>query len=79
MEATIQKWGNSLALRIPAAVAEQISVGEGDQVELKVDANSLVIRAARPSYHSADLIRGIKPENLHQETDWGAASGAEVW
>lgn len=36
MTATIQKWGNSLALRIPLAVAKQIHVKEGDPVTLKV-------------------------------------------
>ena len=50
MNATIQKWGNSLAVRIPKAVARQIHVAEGDAVTLHVDAETLNIRPARPRY-----------------------------
>jgi antitoxin MazE len=77
MNTTIQKWGNSLALRIPAAVAKRIHVGEGDDVELRVDADSLVVRPARPRYRLSALIRGIKDSNRHEETDWGRPVGRE--
>lgn len=79
MNAVIRKWGNSLALRIPQAVARQIAVGEGDQVELAVDAGGLRVRPARPRYRLADLLRRVTPENRHEETDWGAPRGREVW
>jgi antitoxin MazE len=79
MEATIQKWGNSLALRIPQAVAQQIRVAEGDAVQLRVDADGLNIRPARPRYRLGDLVRGVTPQNRQAETDWGQAQGREVW
>lgn len=79
MTATIQKWGNSLAVRLPRAVAEQIHVHEGDAVELKVDDHTLNIKSARKKYNAADLIKAVKPSNLHAETDWGKATGKEVW
>jgi antitoxin MazE len=78
MTATIQKWGNSLALRIPRAVAQQIKVSEGESVELKVDADALVIRPARRRYRLADLLRRVTPENVHPETHWSRAVGREV-
>ena len=79
MTATIQKWGNSLALRIPCAVARQIKVSEGESVELQVDADALVIRPTRRSYRLADLLRRVTPRNAHPETDWGRSVGKEVW
>jgi antitoxin MazE len=77
MTATIQKWGNSLALRIPRAVAQQIKVSEGEPVELSVDADALVVRPARRRYRLADLLRRVKPENVHPETDWGQRVGRD--
>jgi antitoxin MazE len=78
MNATIQKWGNSLALRIPSAVARQIQVEEGDAVHLEVGGNALTVRPARPRYRLADLLRKVTPQNRHPETDWGRAQGREV-
>lgn len=79
MHATIQKWGNSLAVRIPQAVARQIHVAEGAAVILHVDAETLNIRPARPRYRLADLLRRVTKKNIHPETDWGTARGKEVW
>lgn len=79
MNATIQKWGNSLAVRIPQAVARQIHVAEGAAVILHVDAETLNIRPARPRYRLADLLRRVTKKNSHPETDWGTARGKEVW
>ena len=79
MNATIQKWGNSLALRIPQAVARQIRVEEGDAVQLRVDADGLNVRPARPRYRLSDLVHRMTPHNRHTETDWGEAQGREVW
>jgi antitoxin MazE len=79
MNATIQKWGNSLAVRIPQAVARQIHVAEGAAVILHVDAETLNIRPARPRCRLADLLRRVTKKNIHPETDWGTPRGKEVW
>ena len=50
MVVKIQKWGNSLAVRIPKSVAQQIRVAEGDNVELKVGGDGLLLRLRRPRY-----------------------------
>src|SRR4051812_19119189 len=78
MEATIQKWGNSLAVRIPQAVARQIGIGEGDGVRLEVDANALVMRPSKPKYRIGELVRKMRPGNRHDEIDWGEPQGREV-
>jgi antitoxin MazE len=78
MTATIQKWGNSLALRIPLAVAKQIHVKEGDPVTLKVGASGLTVKAAPKKISLDDLLSQVTPENLHPATEWGADVGREV-
>lgn len=78
MTATIQKWGNSLALRIPLAVAKQIHVQEGDPVLLKVGAAGLTVKPAPKRLRLDDLLDKVTPENLHPATDWGADVGREV-
>lgn len=77
MNATIQKWGNSLAVRIPQAVARQIRVEEGDAVELTVDAETMLVRPARPRYKLGQLLRRVTPANRSSETDWGKSCGQE--
>ena len=80
MQATIQKWGNSLALRIPKAVAAQIGVVQGAAVDLAVESGALRVRPAAPrELRLDDLVASITPENRHDETDTGAAVGAESW
>jgi len=78
MTATIQKWGNSLALRIPLAIAKQIQVREGDPVTLKVGGSGFTVRAAPKRLKLDDLLEQVTPENLHGATDWGAGVGREV-
>lgn len=78
MKANIQKWGNSLALRIPLAVARQIRVKEGDAVELSVDDGGLNIRPAPERPGLDELLAGVTPENCHAATDWGSDLGGEV-
>jgi antitoxin MazE len=79
MNTTVQKWGNSLAVRIPQAVARQIGIEDGDTIQMAVEANALVLRPARPIYRLGDLVRRIRPSNRHDETGWGTAAGKEVW
>ncbi len=78
MTATIQKWGNSLALRIPQAMAKQIQVQEGDAVVLKVGKGGLTVKPAPKPLCLDVLLAQVTPENLHQATEWGVALGREV-
>jgi antitoxin MazE len=78
MTATIQKWGNSLALRIPKAVAKQIQIQEGDPVFLKVGTAGLTVKAVPKRLDLDDLLNKVTPENVHPESDWGEDRGREV-
>jgi antitoxin MazE len=75
----IQKWGNSLAIRIPQTLAGQLSVEEGAAVELKVRNGELVIRPIRSKKLSLrGLLKNCRPSQLHGETDFGEDVGLEV-
>ena len=79
-ECTISKWGNSLAVRIPLAVAREARLGEGDCVKLSLDADgSIVLRSARKKYKISDLASRITAKNRHRETEWGPPQGGESW
>ncbi len=78
MKANIHKWGNSLALRIPQAVARQIRVNEGDAVELSVGAGGLTIKLAVEHPTLDELLAAVTPENRHESTDWGSDLRREV-
>lgn len=72
MKLSIQKWGNSAAVRLPAAMLAQLGVSIGDEFEVEVAAGAATLRVAKPEYKLADLLAGITPENRHDEVDFGA-------
>jgi antitoxin MazE len=80
MRARVQKWGNSLALRIPKSFASETALGQGAEVELTLEDGRLVITPVEERrYELADLLSRVRPENLHTETDTGSSIGAEAW
>ena len=79
-EATVSKWGNSLAIRIPQEIARQARIGEGDSLALALRRDgSIVLRSSRHRYALSELVAGITRKNRHQETEWGAPTGKESW
>lgn len=79
-DSRIAKWGNSLAVRIPLAIAKQASLTEGDSVKLALDAGgNIVLRPARRKYELSDLVAQITPKNRHPGIDWGRPQGKESW
>ena len=80
MTTTIQKWGNSLALRIPKAVARDTHLENGSVVNLVVRQGKVVIEPARKAkYRLDDLLNGVSKKNIHASVDTGPAVGREVW
>ncbi len=78
VKARIQRWGNSLALRLPKSVAESMGVGEGSVVALEERDGQLVVSAAH-RYRLADLLAEVRPEQVHGEVSTGAPRGKESW
>lgn len=79
MNATVQKWGNSLALRIPSSVAKDLQVGRGSSVDILVEDGRMIVRPAKKRKVSlARLIHGMTEKNRHSAHDWGAPVGREL-
>jgi antitoxin MazE len=76
---TIQKWGNSLAVRIPAGLATQVNLREGTPVDVIAEQGAIVVvpRSGK-KYRLTDLLSDCKPSQLHGETDFGPDVGREV-
>jgi antitoxin MazE len=79
VRARIAKWGNSLGVRIPRAVAKEVGLDEGASVEVKVSGRNLVLAPTRREYSLNELVALITPKNRHGETDWGSQVGNESW
>jgi antitoxin MazE len=80
MQTKIQKWGNSLGLRIPKSFAAEAGVEAGSTVDLSVEDGELVVRPVRRrKYDLRDLVRAINSKNVHREVETGDAVGREVW
>lgn len=77
VESRVQKWGNSLGVRVPKPLAQKLGFTEGTPVEVEVDNHGLVIR--RKQYSLEELLSGVTPENLHGEVDTGLPIGREGW
>lgn len=80
MQTKIQRWGNSLALRIPKAFAQEVGLEEESAIEITVSGGDLVIspRAPRP-FTLEQLLEGITDDNIHEEISTGSPVGNEVW
>jgi len=80
MRASVKKWGNSAAIRIPAAVLEATQVKIDEQVDIREEAGRIVIEPVREKkYKLKDLLQGITKDNIHKEIDFGRPEGKEVW
>ena len=76
----MQKWGNSLGVRIPRALADQAQIEEGSVVEIEEEDGVITIRSVAPQeYTLGELVSGITEENRHEEVDTGGSTGNEVW
>lgn len=79
MHIRVQKWGNSLAVRIPHKIAKEAHLCEGSEVDLTEDSGRLVIDRVETEPTLQELVERISKENLHTEFEFGSPRGREVW
>ena len=80
MRTRVQRWGNSLGLRIPKAFAAEVAIDAGSSVDLSVEDGDLIVRPVPKSRYDIDeLISRIVPSNVHEAVDWGEPVGREAW
>jgi len=80
METNIQKWGNSLGVRLPASLTNKKSLKAGSRVIVTETKTGLAIDIVeKPDLKLSVLLREINQKNLHNESDWGQSVGGEIW
>lgn len=80
MRTRVQKWGNSLALRIPKSFATEVGLQREATVEVSlVDGTLIITPIARPKPTLKQLLTKVTKENLHHEVATGTAVGNEAW
>jgi antitoxin MazE len=79
MLTTIQRWGNSLAVRIPKPFALQTDLSENSEVDISLEGDRIVVSPATKEWKLDDLLAGITKRNTHKETSWGDRAGREGW
>ena len=80
MRATVKKWGNSAAVRIPASVMQATNLQLDEVVDVREEGGRIVIEPVRQKRYELDaLLKGITSKNQHDAVDFGAPVGKEVW
>lgn len=81
MKTKAQKWGNSLAVRVPKGIAEQAGVSVDDPLDIEIaDGGMIVLKPRRrQKYRLGDLVKGITEDNVPEEVNWGKPLGREIW
>ncbi len=80
MKATVRKWGNSAALRIPSSLMQALQINLDDVMDVREESGRIVIEPVRRKpYDLSSLLKGITSKNRHDPVDFGPPSGKEVW
>jgi antitoxin MazE len=79
MKATVQKWGNSLAIRIPKTISKDIKVTEGSNVNIVVENGNMIFTPFKKEYSLKELLKNVSIENIHSEVSTGNNVGGEIW
>jgi antitoxin MazE len=77
MQVRLSKWGNSLGLRLPRALAAEIGVAEGQRVEIRADKGRLIVEPVREAYTWAQMLENVTPEAMREAFEWGDDLGRE--
>jgi antitoxin MazE len=80
MHVTAQKWGNSLAIRIPKSYTTNANIEEGSKIDLVFENGCIVMKPVQKIRKTLDeLLSKVTPENIHAETQTGDIVGREIW
>ena len=79
MEVKIQKWGNSLAVRLPKAFADQIGIVYGSKIRLLVEDKTIKITPVNEDKELLlnEYLSQINKDNIHKEINFGERIGKE--
>ena len=80
MRVQVQKWGNSLAFRIPKAFAHETNLCQGTTVDMGIKENCIIVKPlTEKKFLLKSLLAGVNRSNTHREEDFGERQGLEAW
>lgn len=80
MKAKVQKWGNSLGIRIPKPIAIKAELTEGSEVDLDEHEGCVTIRSSKKKVTLPLILRSLRKSGPYpEEFDWGTPFGKEIW
>jgi antitoxin MazE len=76
----VQKWGNSLAFRIPKAIAIEAGLQLDSPIDVSISGGRIIVEAVpAPTYDLDEMLARVTHEDLHPEVDTGPPAGTEAW
>ncbi len=79
MRTKVQKWGNSLAVRIPKPFADGAGLVASSEVDVSLEQGEVRLSPVHPRWNLRRLLSGVTRKNLHSEVDSGLPAGREAW
>lgn len=79
MTTTIQKWGNSLGVRIPKNIANNLNLKEGSGISIYEKNGAMVLEKRAKLLDLKKVLKNCTPETYHSEVNWGNPVGKEIW
>ena len=79
MHVTVQKWGNSLGVRIPKTLTKEANIDEGTEVEMSIENGKITIKPVKQHPTLDELLSKVTKDNIHSETVTGSIVGREIW
>ncbi len=78
MVTKVQKWGNSLAVRLPKATIQSLKLREGVKVTIRSSSRGVWVEPVVRRETLNDLLKKMTPQNTHLLVDWGSDVGKEI-
>jgi antitoxin MazE len=78
MQVLVSKWGNSLGVRLPQALAAEIGVTEGQKVEVRAEGGRIIVEPVRKPLTLEQMMENVTPEAMREAWDWGDDVGREI-
>jgi antitoxin MazE len=75
----VSVWGNSLGIRLPQTIIQQMGLNPGDLIAISIEGNRIILAPAKPRYTLDELLKDVTSEQQHDEMDWGEPVGEERW
>jgi antitoxin MazE len=75
----ISIWGNSLGIRLPQTIIQQMGLKQGDLVAIFTEGNKIILSPGKPRYTLDQLLQDVTPDKQHDEVDWRQPVGEESW